>query len=94
MAVVITEPYGHADARSPDNTITVESERYSTSVNSNILILEGDPYSGSYDIIPKMEAQVLPTKFKTMSDDVTVEGIPHTMAGNPSGGYTVVIGGD
>ena len=52
-----------------------------------------DPYIGEYDVIPKFETQTLSTKNKNMVADVTVEEIPVEKVGNPSGGYTVTIGG-
>lgn len=49
-------------------------------------------YGGAYSVRPEIEAQVLPTKQKTMSDDLTVQGIPFHEFSNGTG-QTVVIGG-
>lgn len=51
-------------------------------------------YIGKYDVIPKIESQVLETRDKLMSDDVTVKAIPFYEVSNPQGGTTFIIGGD
>lgn len=51
----------------------------------------GDPYSGAYEITPKVEAQTMPTKNKVMVEDVTVKAIPVYRVSNTSGGTTVYI---
>ena len=48
-------------------------------------------YSGSYDITPKVTAQVLQTKDKHMTDDVTIKKIPYFDVSNDAGGSTVYI---
>lgn len=53
----------------------------------------GDPYDGEYTITPKVTEQTLPTRAKTMRDDVTVLEIPYVSVSNLSGGNTVTIGG-
>lgn len=49
-----------------------------------------DPYAGPYDVIPKTYDQVLATKNKNMSDDVTVYEIPYDEVSNIYG-TTVTI---
>lgn len=44
-----------------------------------------DPYPGPYEVIPKTYDQILPTKDKNMSDDVTVFEIPYAEVSNPDG---------
>lgn len=51
-----------------------------------------DVYEGSYDVVPRVYQQVLPTKDKLMLDDVTVEIIPIQKVINLSNGYTATIG--
>lgn len=51
------------------------------------------PYTGPYSVIPKIYQQILETKNKLMSDDVTVEEIPYTEVSNISG-TTVIIATD
>lgn len=52
-----------------------------------------DPYVGDYTVIPKFREQVLPTHHKNMAADVVVTTIPVEQVSNPSGGYTITIGG-
>lgn len=49
-----------------------------------------DPFEGPYVVIPKVEEQILPTKLKVMSDDVTVTEIPYAETSNIHG-TTVTI---
>lgn len=49
-------------------------------------------YTGAYSIRPDIAAQVLPTRQKTMRDDLTVQGIPFHEFSNGTG-KTAVIGG-
>lgn len=49
------------------------------------------PYEGGYTVTPKIEAQTLATKNKSLTDDIVVEEIPYSEVGNPSGGNTVNI---
>ena len=50
-------------------------------------------YIGDYVVIPNVEAQVLPTKNKSLLEDLVVDEIPYAETSNPSGGYTAIIGG-
>lgn len=50
-----------------------------------------DWYNGPYEVTPKRQDQVLPTKDKTMREDVTVFEIPYYQTANPYGN-TYVIG--
>ena len=52
----------------------------------------GDPYLGEYDVIPRRLLQILRTRGKVMSDDVTVHEIPYAEVTNISGGLTATIG--
>lgn len=51
-------------------------------------------YIGEYDVTPKIKSQVLETRDKLMSDDVTVRAISFYEVSNPQGGTTFIIGGD
>lgn len=53
----------------------------------------GEPYTGSYHVIPTYDDQSLPTKDKQLSKNVTVEAISVNRVSNPQGGITVYIGG-
>lgn len=50
-------------------------------------------YEGEYEIVPSQSEQTLETASKKMHDDVVVHEIPYYETTNPSGGYTVIIGG-
>ena len=54
---------------------------------------ETNPYTGSYTIDPDFEGQVLQTRQKYMTDNVTVNPIQVESVSNISGGRTVYIGG-
>lgn len=61
----------------------------------NLTVKEGKRlpyYEGEYVVTPKIIEQVLKTKDKSMSDDVTVKEIPYHEVSNPKG-LTVTIGG-
>lgn len=50
-------------------------------------------YSGPYTVIPVLhDDQVLETREKLMTDDMTVKAIPIVQTTNPYGGQTIVIG--
>jgi len=52
-----------------------------------------EEYTGNYEVTPVLyDEQVLLTKNKLMTDNVTVREIPVTWSTNPYGGNTVVIG--
>ena len=50
------------------------------------------PYTGKYEVQPRLTEQILKTKNKSMLDDVTVFQIPFKEVSNPEGGTTVTIG--
>ncbi len=50
-----------------------------------------DIYEGSYQVIPKVNEQVLETKEKIMKDNLTVVAIPFFETSNEVGGNTVYI---
>lgn len=57
-----------------------------------IEIVHADYYQGDYTVTPKMfEGTVLPTRDKTMADDVTVLEVPFWEVTNETGGTTVYI---
>lgn len=49
-------------------------------------------YTGNYTVTPVKRQIVLPTKHKSMSDDVTIFQIPYAEVHNESGGLTATIG--
>ena len=48
-------------------------------------------YEGDYEITPTVDGQMLKTKQRYMTDDVTILAIPFYEVGNTSGGNTVYI---
>ena len=79
--VTVTSLRGTVEARSPS---------YEVDVVSGVLA-GGTPFTGSYEVTPTMGEQVLPTRAKTMREDVTVHAVPFTQTTNESGGYTAII---
>ena len=59
----------------------------------NITEYTGIPYEGPYSLTPRFFDQYLPTKHKTLDDDVKFEAIEVSRVSNLSGGKTVYIGG-
>ena len=51
------------------------------------------PYSGSYEAIPRVTAQSLPTQDRWLDRDVTIQAIPYHEVGNRERGMTAIIGG-
>lgn len=49
-------------------------------------------YAGSYSVVPKTTSITLPTKNKSMLNDVEILQIPYAETTNPDGSTTVVIG--
>ena len=50
-------------------------------------------YEGSYDVIPEIEAFILPVKNQAMRNDLIIHEIPYYETSNDKGGYTAIIGG-
>lgn len=57
-----------------------------------LIVHEADWYEGVYDVTPKITEQTMPTKDKTMREDVTIFSIPYAETTNIGGGYTATIG--
>ena len=56
-----------------------------------VIHTDPNPYAGPYEVIPlAWEDQILPTKNKYMTGDVTVFEVPYAEVSNPEG-TTVVI---
>ena len=90
MPVVIRENGQTVTVRQGRGTVTVRSPSYKVSVTSGVLV-GGTPYEESYEVTPTSGEQVLPTRSKTMRDDLTVHAVPYHSASNEAGGYTVSI---
>ena len=70
----------------------IDEEPFSLVFDEVIEIAKGyDPYLGPYRVIPKAyKDQILATKNKNMTDNVTVEEVPYTEVSNTKG-TTVII---
>lgn len=71
-------------------SVEVSSEGSTVEVSTGVIV-GGTPYAGEYEVTPAIGSQVLPTRAKTLSRDVTVEGIPRFDVSNQYG-TTVSIG--
>lgn len=90
MAVEIRHSGETVEVKSLKGTVEARSPSYRVEAKSGILVGE-TPYTEAYEVTPTMGEQVLPTRSKTMRDDVTVHAIPYTQTTNESGGYTAII---
>lgn len=90
MAVEIRHGGETVTVVSLKGTVEARSPSYTVGVTSGIL-LAGTMYDGAYEIVPTVDGEVVPTKSKTMRDDVTVHPIPYHATSNESGGTTVSI---
>ena len=73
-------------------SVSFKKDRLNASTGNPVVkeYVNADPYEGSYVVIPEVNAQVLPTLNKRMTDDLTVTGIPYYEVSNESG-LTVYI---
>lgn len=63
------------------------------SFDVTVAAVGGTPYTGDYQVTPQIYAPVtLPTKSKTMKDNVTVQKIPQYEVSNEAGGNTLIMG--
>lgn len=90
MPIEIYAPKGHLDIFTPSSKITIGERKYGINIVTGVL-LGGTPYDGTYEIVPTASGQVMPTRSKTMSDDVTIHPIPYQETSNEAGGITVSI---
>lgn len=51
------------------------------------------PYSGSYEAIPRVTTQSLPTQDRWLDRDVVIQAIPYHEVENTECGTTAIIGG-
>ena len=76
----------------PFSLVFIDEEPFSFVFDEVIEVEKGyDPYLGPYRVIPKAyKEQILATKNKDMTDNVTVEEVPYTEVSNTKG-TTVII---
>lgn len=62
-------------------------EVYDAELGTAVVVqkINGDVYEGPYTVEPKVQEQVLETKDKTMTDNVTVLQVPYWQTGNEFG---------
>lgn len=72
-----------------------EPEKLAVALGEAVVVEKGnaDYYDGAYDVTPLITAQRLPTRSKTMRDDVRIEMIPTREIPNAAGGVTFIVGG-
>lgn len=64
------------------------------SISGKPIYITAEPYTGTYEVVPDVhQAQVLDTANKLLSNNIKVHKIPQYETSNPSGGYTLIIGG-
>lgn len=64
-------------------------------VNGVVIRRDGYPdYEGDYEVTPATQDIALPTRERTLRQDLTVLAIPYFTTTNLSGGYTAIIGGE
>lgn len=75
-------------------TLSILPVNHEVTLGFNETIIGGDQlpwYDGAYSATPKVTAQTLETRNKSMRNDVTVEAVPYSEVSNPQGGVTVNI---
>ena len=81
------------DLISADKSIDMEMAEETEVIEFDINSGDGlKPYTGDYEVIPKVVDQVLETKNLSMTDNVTVMEIPTHEVSNDYG-TTIIIGG-
>ena len=58
------------------NLVVDDGEKLGLDIDANIVVVEGDPYTGSYTVTPSSVTQTLDTANKTMVTNVTINPIP------------------
>lgn len=53
-----------------------DGEEHKLDIEANIVVVQGDPYTGSYTVTPSSVTQTLDTANKTMATNVTINPIP------------------
>lgn len=70
------------------------SSRFKVDFGTLTILPHAELYTGSYEIIPQVDLQTLPTGEKFLKHDMTVTAIPYFDVGNMAGGSTVYIGSE
>ena len=70
-----------------------EESRFDIHFSESFSPRDIEPYSGAYEVIPKVAEQSLQTRDRWMNRDVTVTAIPYHEVENMQRGTTAIIGG-
>lgn len=71
-----------------------EPEKLSVALGEAVVVEKGNAdYYDAYDVTPLITAQRMPTRSKTMRDDVRIDMIPTREIPNAAGGVTFIVGG-
>ena len=90
MDVEVIVNGGHVNVVTKETHIEV-ADQPKTEIEVKTGFIIGNPYEGTYVITPTASGYSLPTKSKTMKDDLTVNAIPYHETSNESGGITCSI---
>lgn len=88
VGAVISDNIASASASVADMIIAAGA-----TIATNIYTSDLPIYDGIYEVTPDWHAQILATRNKQMTEDVTVKSIQLEMVSNLSGGKTAYIGG-
>lgn len=92
MATEIRAPFGSIEIQDINYSAEIVSKTTtSLEIKTGIIIAEGTPYDGDYEVVPTTFEQILPTKTKIMEEDVNIHSIPYHDISNKSGGRTISI---
>ena len=91
MAVVIRPPGGTVTVRSGYFTVEARTPKNVISASGGVIRVGGDPYMYDYEVVPDTSEHDLPTRGKTLREDIVVHPIPYHTTTNEAGGYTVSI---
>ena len=92
MAVEIRAPLGSIEVQDINYSAEIVSKTTTNlEIKTGIIVTEGTPYDGNYEVIPTTFEQFLPTKTKIMKEDVNIHSIPYHDISNESGGRTISI---
>lgn len=72
--------------------VTIATTNADGSISESISPSGVTPYSGSYEAIPRVTAQSLPTQDRWLDRDVVIQAIPYHEVENTERGNTAIIG--
>ena len=90
MAVEINHDGQIVTVKSAVNSVIAKAKKYSASAKSAIIV-GGIPYSGSYEVTPSIDTQVLSTASRMLSQNVVVNPIPSNYGLITYNGSTITV---